>query len=104
MLDRVRERLIYLAGASSQRGDGRRLFSGLLHYLGAAADLEDTQEASYRADPEGRALDYDRPDTAAPLADSVRAVQTILGRHRRDLGPGGRCRTGPRRSTDGTAR
>jgi hypothetical protein len=86
----VAERLIYLAGASSQRGDGRRLFAGLLHYLGAAAALEDAQEASYRADPSGRALAYDRADTAAPLAESVRAVQAILGHHGRDLGVGGR--------------
>jgi hypothetical protein len=86
----VTERLIFLAGASSRRGDGRRHFAGLLHYLGAAAGLEDAQEASYRADAEGRAMDYDRRDTAVPLADSVRAVQAILGRHRRDLGVGGR--------------
>src|SRR5438477_9198489 len=75
MLDRVAERLIYLAGASSQRGDGRRTFSGLLHYLASAAGLEDAREASYRAAPDGTALEYDRPDTAVPLGDSVRAVQ-----------------------------
>ena len=84
------ERVIYLAGASSRRGDGRRLFSGLLHYLGSAAGLEDVQEASYRAGPNGQPLDYDRSDTAVPLVESVRAVQAILGHHRRDLGLGGR--------------
>jgi pimeloyl-ACP methyl ester carboxylesterase len=86
----VAERLIYLAGAASQRGDGRRLFAGLRHYLGAAGGVEDAQEASYRAALDGQALAYDRSDTAVPLADSVRAVQAILGRHRRDLGPNGR--------------
>jgi hypothetical protein len=86
----VAERLIYLAGASSRRGDGRRLFAGLLHYLGSAGGIEDAQEASYRAGPEGQPLDYDRADTAVPLAESVRAVQAILGWQLRDLGVGGR--------------
>jgi len=84
------ERLIYLAGAASRRGEGRRHFAGLLHYLSATAGLEDAAEASYCADRDGRALDYDRTDTSGPITDSVRAVQSILGRHRRDLGLGGR--------------
>jgi hypothetical protein len=86
----VAERLVYLAGASSRTGDGRRLLAGLLHYLGAQAGLDDQVEASYRADADGRPLPYDRTDTAAPLAQSVGAVQAILGRERRDLGLGGR--------------
>jgi pimeloyl-ACP methyl ester carboxylesterase len=86
----VADRLIYLAGASSQQGDGRRLLSGLLHYLGSAGDLVDAHEASYRAEPDGRALRYAREDTSVPLADSVRVVAAILGWHRRELGLGGR--------------
>lgn len=84
------ERLVYLAGASSRSGDGRRLLAGLLHYLAAQAGLDDQVEASYRADAEGRAVPYERGDTSAPLTQSVAAVQAILGRERRDLGLGGR--------------
>lgn len=84
------ERLVYLAGAASISGDGRRLLAGLLHYLAAQAGLDDQVEASYRADRDGRAQPYDRTDTAAPLAQTVAAVQAILGRQRRELGLGGR--------------
>ena len=86
----VLDRLVYLAGASSRSGDGRRQLAGLLHYLGAQAGLEDQVEASYRADADGAALPYDREDTAAPLARSVAAVQAVLGRQRRELGLTGR--------------
>jgi pimeloyl-ACP methyl ester carboxylesterase len=86
----VAERLIYLVGASSRRGDGRRLFAGLLHYLGAAGGVEDVVEASYRAGPEGEPLDYGPADTARPLVESIDAVAAVLGHQRRLLGIGGR--------------
>jgi hypothetical protein len=86
----MRQRLVYLAGAQSRTGDGRRLLAGLLHYLGAQVGLDDQVEASYRAGPDGAGLPYDTGDTSAPLARSVVAVQAILGRQRRDLGLGGR--------------
>jgi hypothetical protein len=84
------ERLVFLAGASSRRGDGRRHFAGLLHYLGSAGGVQDAVEGSYRAGLDGAPVEYDRDDTAAPLAESVRSIQAILGRQRRDLGVGGR--------------
>lgn len=87
---RVRQRLVYLAGASSSSGDGRRQLAGLLHYLAAQAGLSDQVEASYRATADGIALPYERADTSQPLAESRRAVAAILGRERRDLGVGGR--------------
>lgn len=84
------ERLVYLAGAASRSGDGRRLLAGLLSYLAAQAGLQDQVEASYRAGPDGTILPYDQSDTSAPLAQSIAAVQAVLGRQRRDLGFGGR--------------
>jgi hypothetical protein len=84
------ERLVYLAGAASRSGAGRRLLAGLLSYLAARARIDDQVEASYRADSDGAILPYDTTDTSAPLAVSVAAVQSILGHQRRDLGLGGR--------------
>ena len=82
MLDRVAERLIYLAGAASQRGDGRRPSAGLLHYLAAAAGLEDARRGEL-------------PRRARTAPRSIRPR-----RHRRPARP---TRCGPsRRSSGGT--
>jgi pimeloyl-ACP methyl ester carboxylesterase len=86
----VRQRLVYLAGASSSSGDGRRQLAGLLHYLAAQAGVDEQVEASYRATADGVALPYERVDTSRPLAESRRAVAALLGRQRRELGVGGR--------------
>jgi pimeloyl-ACP methyl ester carboxylesterase len=90
MLAAMPERLIYLAGAMSRTGDAERQLAGLVRYLGSQAGVEDAAEASYRSGADGRREPYDRSDTSQPLADSVEAVARTLGRHRRELGLGGR--------------
>jgi hypothetical protein len=82
-------RLLYLAGAASRRGDGARLLAGLLDFLGRQGLITEAIEISYRADRDGRAIDYTRDDTAGALEISTRAVQSILAWHRQDLGPTG---------------
>jgi pimeloyl-ACP methyl ester carboxylesterase len=86
----VRQRLVYLAGAMSRTGDAERQLAGLVRYIGSQARLEDAVEASYRSGPDGSREPYDRSDTSQPLIDSVEAVARTLGRHRRELGLGGK--------------
>lgn len=86
----MRQRLVYLAGAMSRTGDAERQLAGLVRYIGVQARLEDAVEASYRSTADGRPKPYDRSDTSQPLLDSVDAVARTLGRHRRELGLGGR--------------
>ena len=74
----------------SRTGDAERQLAGLVRYLGSQARLEDAVEASYRSSADGQREPYDRSDTAQPLVDSAEAVARMLGRHRRELGLGGK--------------
>lgn len=74
----------------SRSGDAERQFAGLVRYLASQARLEDVAEASYVSTADGQARPYDRSDTAQPLVESVEAAARVLGRHRRELGWGGK--------------